>query len=114
MILLHRRRVLEVAVARQLYHDRVHRVVGQGPVGQSVVIVDHVIGFHRRRRRGLLLVYDVQRRRPGHGRSVANATGHVAWRLIVFLVVLVVAARVPPVHAPIAQPRPRQQAPRFQ
>jgi len=58
-------------------------------------------------------MYNVQRRRPGHGSTVANASGHVTWRLVVFLVVLVVAARVPPVHAPITQPRPRQQAPRF-
>lgn len=58
-------------------------------------------------------MYDVQRRRPGHGRVVADAGRHVARRLVVFLFVLVIAARVPPVHAPIAQPRPRQQASRF-
>lgn len=58
-------------------------------------------------------MYDVQGRGPGHGRVVADAGRHVAGRLVVLLVVLVVAARVPPVHAPIAQPRPRQQASRF-
>jgi len=43
-------------------YRRTYRIIGQGPVGQPVIIVDHVIGFHRCRRRGLLLVDDVQRR----------------------------------------------------
>lgn len=89
-----------------------YRVVGQGSIGQSIVVVDPMMGFHRRRCRGLL-VYDVQGRRPGNGRAVADAPGNVAGRLVVFIVVLVVTSRVPPVDAPIAQPRPRQQTSGF-